>query len=504
MQGIWVEKPGDTTVLQHVSLPTARAGAEELLIRIEAAGLNAIDLRQRRGKTQSPWPYIAGHEGCGTIVAQGKHVNGFTRGQRVAFCQVLGAFATYIAVPAARACPLPAGLSTAQGAAAMMQGLLAHALTHDVCPPQPGQWYLLTSAAGGVASLLAQYIKSAGGHTLGVTSTAAKAQKLSQRPEWDRIIVAQDNTSLLAALDQTSIAKNFHALFDGWGGPDLPQRLSRLQPRGHAILYGFNAGRIPPETTETLRKGPSWSLTVPRLFDYVATAKALKQRANALFEAIQQGSLRLYIEHELPLADIARAHRLLEDRLPCGKIILRPKHAGHAPVERETAERLSPAEQAPAEHAPSDHAAQATPSPSASANPEPAASESTPPEHALTERLPSAEQTPPDHATQATPSPSASAPERTLTERSSPAEHAPPDHATQAMPAPSASADPEPAASESAAPEHTLTERSSPAEQAPTRHAPPDHATQATPTPSASANPEPAASENASHPPSKR
>jgi NADPH2:quinone reductase len=300
--------------------PTAKAG--EAVVKIDAAGLNYIDVYFRTGLYKADPPFTLGMEGAGTVTAVGPGVTEVKVGDKVAYTGVRGAYAEYAAVPAERLVPLPPGVTTKQGAAAMLQGMTAHYLACSTYPLKPGDTCLVHAAAGGVGLLLTQIAKLRGARVLATVGTDDKG-KLARDAGADEVIV-YTRQDFEAEVKRATDGKGVQVVYDGVGKDTFDKSLNCLAPRGMMVLFGQASGPVPPLDLAVLGAKGSLFITRPSLFAYIATRPELLQRANEVLGWIRDGKLRLRIGHEFPLKDAAEAHRALEGRKTTGKVLLIP------------------------------------------------------------------------------------------------------------------------------------------------------------------------------------
>lgn len=323
MKAIRIHRLGGPEVLSYEEVPDPKPGPGQALVRVEAAGLNFIDVYFRTGLYKGPVPpFVPGQEAAGTVVAVGPEVTEVAVGDRVAYTGVHGAYAELAAVPAARLVKLPEAVPTRQGAAAMLQGMTAHYLACSTFPLQPGDACLVHAAAGGVGQLLCQIAKLRGARVLGTVSTEAKA-RLAREAGADEVILYTEQDFAAEAKRLTG-GRGVQVVYDGVGKATFDQSLDSLAPRGMMVLFGQSSGPVPPFDPALLNAKGSLYLTRPSLFHYIAAREELMQRAADVLGWIAEGKLRLSIGLELPLAQAAEAHRALEGRRTTGKTLLIP------------------------------------------------------------------------------------------------------------------------------------------------------------------------------------
>jgi NADPH2:quinone reductase len=298
-------------------------GEGQALVRIEAIGVNFIDVYHRTGLYKVPsLPFTPGQEGAGTVEAVGPGVSGLSTGDRVAYTGVMGSYAEKAVVPADRLVKLPEGLSARDGAAAMLQGMTAHYLATSTYPLKPGDTCLVHAAAGGVGLLLCQIAKMRGARVIGTTSTEEKAQ-LARKAGADEVILYTEQDFAVEARRLTD-GQGVQVVYDGIGKSTFEKSLDSLARRGMLALFGQASGSVPPFDPAILNLKGSLFLTRPSLFHYIATREELAARAADVLGWILDGKLKLRIDLELPLRDAAEAHRALEGRKTTGKVLLLP------------------------------------------------------------------------------------------------------------------------------------------------------------------------------------
>ena len=322
MKAVRVHAPGGPEALKYedIAEPTPRPG--EAVVKIDAAGLNFIDVYQRSGLYKLDMPLTLGLEAGGTVSAVGSGVTEVKVGDKVAYTGVPGAYAQSAAVPAARLVVLPQGVNTRQGAAAMLQGMTAHYLACTTYPLKKGDTCLVHAAAGGVGLLLCQIAKMRGARVIGTVSTDEKA-KLAREAGADDVIL-YTKQDFEAEVKRTTGGKGLQVVYDSVGKTTFDKGFNVLAPRGMMVLYGQSSGPVGPFDAGILGAKGSLFLTRPSLFAYTATREELVQRAGDVLGWIRDGKLKLRTEFEFPLKDVAEAHRALEGRKTTGKVLLIP------------------------------------------------------------------------------------------------------------------------------------------------------------------------------------
>jgi len=322
MKAIRVHTPGGPEALRYEEIERAAPGPSQVLVKIEAAGVNFIDIYQRTGHYKVPLPVTLGQEAAGTVSAVGPGVAEPKVGERVAYASLLGAYAEYAVVPADRVVVLPDGVSTKQGAAVMLQGMTAHYLATSTYALKPGDACLAHAAAGGVGLLLCQIAKLRGARVLGTVSTREKAA-LARGAGADEVILYTEQ-DFETEVKRLTNGAGLQVIYDSVGKTTFEKGLSCLAPRGMMVLYGQSSGPVGPFDPQVLSQKGSLFLTRPTLAHYIATRAELLARAGEVLGWIKSGKLTVRIERELPLAQAAEAHRLLEGRKTTGKVLLIP------------------------------------------------------------------------------------------------------------------------------------------------------------------------------------
>ena len=322
MKAVRIHAPGGPEVLKSEDVPEPQPKAGEAVVKVDAAGLNYIDVYYRSGQYKAELPMTLGLEAGGTVTAVGPNVTEVRVGDKVAYTGVAGAYAQYAAVPAQRLVVLPAGVSTRQGAAAMLQGMTAHYLACSTYPLKRGDTCLVHAAAGGVGLLLCQIAKMRGARVIGTVSTEAKA-KLAREAGADEVIL-YTTQDFEAEVKRLTSGRGVQVVYDSVGKTTFEKGFSCLAPRGLMALYGQSSGPIGTFDPQVLNQKGSLFLTRPSLVHHVATREELLQRAGEVLGWIRDGKLRLRTEFEFPLKDAAEAHRALEGRKTTGKVLLIP------------------------------------------------------------------------------------------------------------------------------------------------------------------------------------
>ncbi len=321
MKAIRIPAFGGPDALQLQDLPVPAPGAGEVLVRLAAIGVNYRDVYERVGRYGGTPPMTAGAEGAGTIEALGAGVAGLRAGDRVAFTNVPGAYAEYVAAPADRLIPLPDAVSFETGAAFPLQGMTAHYLVHEYYEVKPQTTVLVHAAAGGVGLLLVQLLKLMNARVFATTSTEEKAAIVRAAGADDVILYTQ--TDFVGAVKSLTEGSGVDLVLDGVGKTTFPGSLEAVRTRGTVVLYGSASGRADPIGPNSLQ---ARSLTIAggTLPDFIATRAELLRRADAILSLLADGKLTLKIDRTFPLGEAREAHELLESRKTSGKLLLLP------------------------------------------------------------------------------------------------------------------------------------------------------------------------------------
>jgi NADPH2:quinone reductase len=320
MKAIQVKQVGGPEAMEVVELTVPQPKANEALVKLAASGVNFIDVYYREGRYKAP--LLPGQEGAGVVTAVGADVKSVKVGDRVAWSGQLGSYAEYEALPADRLVPVPQGVSDQQAAAAMLQGMTAHYLSHDTYPLKKGETALVHAGAGGVGLLLVQMAHNIGARVIATVSTEEKAKLARGAGAHDVILYTQDDFEV--ETKKLTGGKGVDVVYDSVGKTTFEKGLNILRPRGMMVLFGGSSGPVPPFDLIVLSQKGSLYVTRPSLVNYVATREELVARSSAVFGMIAAGKLKLRIEHTYPLAEAQQAHRDLEGRKTTGKLLLIP------------------------------------------------------------------------------------------------------------------------------------------------------------------------------------
>lgn len=322
MKAIRIHSNGGPEVLRYEDVAAPTPGPGQAVIRVEASGVNFIDIYHRTGLYRVPLPYTLGQEAAGVVTATGPNVTDVSVGDRVACAAVPGTYAEFAVVPAERLVPLPAGVSAKAAAAVLLQGMTAHYLATATYPLGPKSTALVHAAAGGVGLLLCQIAKRRGARVFGTVSTDAKAA-LARSAGADEVIL-YTSQDFEAEVKRLTEGVGLEVVYDSVGRTTFEKSLNCLARRGMLVLYGQSSGAVPPVDPQILNQKGSLFLTRPTLGHYIATRDELLMRARDVLGWVADGTLAVRIGAEYPLAEAGEAQRALAGRETTGKVVLVP------------------------------------------------------------------------------------------------------------------------------------------------------------------------------------
>ena len=322
MKAIQLHQTGGPEALQLADLPIPQPGPGQVLMRIEATGVNFIEIYFRMGVYMAALPLTPGSEAAGTVEELGPGVTGFAAGDLVASTSVLGSYAEYALVPAEKLVKVPVTLAPEKAAAAMLQGMTAHYLAYSTYPLKAGETALIHAGAGGVGLLLTQIAARLGARVITTVSTPAKAELSREAGASDVILYSGQDFE--AEVKRITGGKGVDVVYDSVGKTTFEKSLNCLRPRGLLALFGASSGPVPPFDLIQLSGKGSLFVTRPTLWHYIATRAELEWRSGDVLGWAASGELKLRTEHIYPLADAAQAQMDMEARRTTGKILLAP------------------------------------------------------------------------------------------------------------------------------------------------------------------------------------
>jgi NADPH:quinone reductase len=320
VKAVRVHALGGPEVMQYDDIDVPRPGPGEVLIKITATGLNYLDVQYRIGRVKAPLPFTNGTEAAGIVSEVGSGVTDVKVGDRVAYTMILGTYAEYALAPAARLVAVPAGLDLRTAAAALLQGLTAHYLTHSTYPLKAGETALVHAAAGGIGNVLTQVARLIGARVIATVGSDAKAGLARQAGAHH--VINYSTQDFEQEVKKLTDGRGVDVVYDSVGKDTFDKSLNCLRHRGYLALFGFSSGLVPPFDPAILGVKGSLFLTRPGLNQYIATRDELMTRARDLFTWLADGSVKIRINHTFPLADAVKAHQELEARRTTGKVLL--------------------------------------------------------------------------------------------------------------------------------------------------------------------------------------
>ena len=323
-KSILIHENGGPEKMKLADVTVGKPGPGQVKVRHTAIGLNFIDVYTRSGLYQTPLPNAVGREAAGVIVEVGPKVKGFRKGDRVAYCGVLGAYCEERLMGTDQLVKVPTGVSDEQAAAIMLKGMTTEYLIDHCAKPwlKKGDIVLFHAAAGGVGLLFGQWAKARGYKAIGTVSSPAKAALAKKNGyKW---VIDYTRQDIVTEVKKITKNKGVPVVFDGVGKDTWAASLDCLQPRGLMASFGNASGAVPPQPVGILNAKGSLYLTRPSLGAYTATRKDLEACARSLFKMVKSGKVKITIDQRYPLADAAQAHRDLESRKTTGQTVLVP------------------------------------------------------------------------------------------------------------------------------------------------------------------------------------
>lgn len=322
MRQIRVSEAGEPDVMVVHEVDPPPPGEGQALVRLDAVGVNFIDVNQRSGAYPVSLPFTPGTEGAGVVESVGPGVTEPAPGDRVAFAGVPGAYSEYLAAPAGRLVPVPDSVDGETAAAVMLQGMTAHYLVDSICTFEAEDWCLIHAAAGGVGLLLTQLAKRAGLRVIGTVSTAEKAER-ARAAGADHVVNYTDEDFATVVMEITDDG-GVRAVFESVGATTFDKSLSVVARRGYMVLFGQASGPVPPVDPRRLQQGGSLFMTRPTLVDYTRSRDELFRRAGDILGLVGSGDLDVHVHDRYPLDRAPEAHRALQTRRTTGKVLLIP------------------------------------------------------------------------------------------------------------------------------------------------------------------------------------
>ena len=322
MKAIQIQQTGGPEVLTYTDVPIPTPGPGEVLVKVHASGVNFIDIYYREGRYKTALPFIDGQEAAGIVQATGPGVTGFAPGDPVAWCNILGTYAEYAAVPSDRLVPVPPHLDLKLAAAVILQGMTAHYLSHSAFPLKAGDTALIHAAAGGTGLLLTQMASQIGARVIATVSTEEKAALARAAGAHD--IILYTHSDFEAETKRLTSGRGVDVVYDSVGKTTFEKSLNVLRPRGMMVLFGGSSGAVPPFDLIELSTKGSLFVTRPTLKHYILTREDLLARAEDVLKAVDAGKLKVRAEHTYPLNEARQAQIDIAGRKTTGKLLLIP------------------------------------------------------------------------------------------------------------------------------------------------------------------------------------
>lgn len=324
MRAVTAAETGGPEVLTYADVPDPSPGADDIVIKAEAIGVNFIDTYFRSGMYPRPLPFVVGSEVCGSVVEVGTDVSTVEVGDRVASADAEGAYAEYCCAPASLVAHVPDSIGSDIAAAALLKGLTAHLLINSVYQVRSGDTVLLHAGAGGVGLILTQWATNAGARVITTASTPAKAGLARQAGAVHVLDYPNSAEDFGTTIRHLTDGRGVAAVYDGVGRTTFDASLASLAIRGTLALFGAASGPVPPVDPRRLTAAGSVYLTRPLRTHFTRTYDEFSWRAMELFEAITNGTLSITVGKRYRLQEAARAHRDLETRKTHGSTVLAP------------------------------------------------------------------------------------------------------------------------------------------------------------------------------------
>jgi NADPH2:quinone reductase len=315
-------KQGGPEVLQMDEVQVGEPGPGQVRIRHTAIGVNFVDTYQRSGLYPMQLPGTAGNEAAGVVEAVGPDVKALKTGDRVAYTGLPGSYCDARVVPADRMVKIPDGISDEQAASMMLKGLTVHYLIFSTYPVKKGETVLWHAAAGGVGLIACQWLKALGVTTIGTVGSPEKAA-LAKAHGADHV-VNYSTENFVERVAAITGGKKVPVVYDSVGKSTWEGSLDCLRPRGLMVTFGNASGAVPPVNLGILSTKGSLYVTRPTLATHIATRADLVERAEALFDVVKSGKVKIETTGRYKLADAAQAHRDLEGRKTTGSVVLIP------------------------------------------------------------------------------------------------------------------------------------------------------------------------------------
>ncbi|HEX9399683.1 MAG TPA: quinone oxidoreductase [Anaeromyxobacter sp.] len=321
-KAIRIEKTGGPEVLRLEDVSVGEPGPGEARVRQSAVGVNFVDVYHRTGLYPLALPTGLGVEAAGVVEAVGAGVSHVAPGDRVAYVSGPGSYAEARVLGADRLVKLPAEIPDRIAAGAMLKGLTVHALVRRTYAVKRGDVVLVHAAAGGVGTIMVQWLKALGATVIGTVGTEEKAE-IARSHGADHVIV-YTREKFPDRVREITGGAGVAVVYDAVGKATFEGSLDCLRPLGLMVSFGNASGSVPPFDLGVLGRKGSLYLTRPTVFSYVAKREDLERGAAELFDVVRSGKVKIEVSRTLPLAQAAEAHRALEARETTGSLVLLP------------------------------------------------------------------------------------------------------------------------------------------------------------------------------------
>jgi NADPH2:quinone reductase len=324
MKKVLISKFGGSSVLELCDAPIPTPAADQVVVQVERAGVNFLDIYQRGGAGVYGLnlPFTPGVEGAGVVVEIGSGVDYLKVGDRVVWAMALGSYAEYALLPGEKVAKVPDEIDLKIAAAAALQGMTAHYLVNSTYLIKPGDVALVHAAAGGTGNLLCQMILEKGGRVIATTSNSEKEKIIRETGVSD--VIRYDSQNVLQEVKNMTDGKGVDVVYDGVGAATFDDSLASLKPRSLMVLFGAASGPVPPFDLQRLNVNGSLFITRPTLANYITNRQELEMRMGEVFKLITNGKLKLRIGREYALAQAGKAQDDLAGRGTVGKLLLIP------------------------------------------------------------------------------------------------------------------------------------------------------------------------------------
>ena len=322
MKAVHVTAFGGAEVLSLVELPIPQPGPGEILVRLDAIGVNYSDIVTRQGLRGGTPPYVCGQEGAGQIHGLGEGVRDLAEGDLVSFTGArTGTYAEFTAVNQDRVFKAPPGVTPEVAATLQIMGITVHYLMHDVFALGAGHQCLIHAGAGGVGHIAIQTAKAKGAKVFTTVGSAEKAE-LAKGYGADEVILYRDVDFKDRLLELTD-GRGVDVVYDTIGKETIERSIACVAFQGTLVLFGDTSGVAAPVDTRALGKKAIY-LTRVGMPSFIPDWESVTRRCSEMLALVEAGKVKLNIQPARRLAEAVEMHRDLEGRKTVGKNILVP------------------------------------------------------------------------------------------------------------------------------------------------------------------------------------